>query len=320
MVFMEAGALFALVPAMSDLQSPYVPPPSEVSVPRPISKILGFVALLGIFGTVFSAQVHRTQEETKQAKQAAESQKVLKEVSQVRDENLRDLAKGDSSTQLKRMEHLEGEVNKFAATATGHEGKMARASLRLLTYCRTGSQAFQTAIKEATDAGIFEFAAIKKPADIELRRKLARNILEQNAALRLHTENTEKAMRQFLQEEQFSPAETADFLKGFLERHQRTLPIARKIRDANQNMVQALIQICDLLDHEWGQWKALEDGSMDFKSKAASVSFAKLMASVEQAVQDEKTATQDFVARARGGQSAQKKSAAAAPSVATTAQ
>jgi hypothetical protein len=106
-------------------------------------------------------------------------------------------------------------------------------------------------------------------------------------------------MRQYVSEEQATPEETEKLLKKFLERNGPTLPINQRIRDANHNLNIALLNICDLLDREWGKWLVQPGGDIQFASPTVRTAFTGFIATTEKSMAEEKQATQEFLAIVR---------------------
>jgi hypothetical protein len=112
-----------------------------------------------------------------------------------------------------------------------------------------------------------DFSTVKNKTDFAGRREFAREMLRLNARLRALAESGPEHVRTGLQKEGLSQREIEEFVRGFTSTYSATLPAGRKARQAEEDIANGMLELCDLLEGEWGKWK-YKDGEPLFDSDA----------------------------------------------------
>ena len=163
-----------------------------------------------------------------------------------------------------------------------------QATLAQLTADQT--DLFTAALKRYTSAGkplidgtVVNPATLKSKDQLEQRRRALREFLSANAELRSTLLGAEAHLRSEMKRRGVSPAHAEDYIRGFLSKTTLALPLARQIRDLDDEMGQTALQALDLLESQWGRWRYdTSQQALRFQSKSASEQFNAMMSRLTQ--------------------------------------
>jgi hypothetical protein len=199
----------------------------------------------------------------------------LARVEKLREESERkmreELAKEGSVSAKSASETLGKYQEEFArgASADSSTGKQMKVMAEFTGEMQREIQPYTALLERIEREKPLDFSTVRSKEDLAGRRELAREVLRLNARLRALAESGPDRVRAGLQREGLSQAQTDSFIRGFSRTYNATLPAARKARQAEEDIAHALLELCDLLESEWGRW-TYRDGAPIFQSQAAA--------------------------------------------------
>jgi hypothetical protein len=176
--------------------------------------------------------------------------------------------------------------------------KILRALTDAMFEVQSASKGYEELRQKLNLDSALDLSGIKTREDIARNRDAAREFLKANAALHDSLGNLQTRFREKLEQEGISGPQLAAYTEAASTAFERALPTQQRVQASHAAMGRIWIELCDLLEGEWGKWR-LKDGSPDFDSEEAAVKYTGLQQSFERATKSRLKAQGEFFARPR---------------------
>lgn len=172
------------------------------------------------------------------------------------------LASSEGITQQQGIEALEKLQKGLASSVAleGEEGKVLKAVSDFLGEKKALSIRIADATAKVGGENAFNLAEFTSREVIAERKRLAQELLVLNSELAAFQNGSSARIRQLLLRQGIGAAKADDFVKEHASKRAKSLPLQNKILAAEAIMWKSFIEICDLLDEEWGKWEMTEEG------------------------------------------------------------
>lgn len=173
------------------------------------------------------------------------------------------------------------EADKAGNEASGKDARAMRAIGLTLRDLQGPMRAYNAAFTELMSAGGSAPEGIKSVADVEKRLALIEKLREGNEALDAVFKAMPDRMKTNLQAADLPSSEIESALNGF--RSNAKLDLVAQIRQSDRDLVAAMRGQFELLKSEFGKWKLVEGGAVEFQNNAAADKFDKLYHDIQAA-------------------------------------
>jgi hypothetical protein len=158
------------------------------------------------------------------------------------------------------------------------------------------SRRFEEARGELNLGAPIDATDLKTRQDLGRRRDAARAFLAANTELHDTLENLAGRFREKLEAEGMSGPQMNAYVESAAAAFEQTLPTQRKLRTTLAVQGKTWIELCDLLEGQWGKW-SVQDGVPKFESEEAAAKFAAIQQRFERAQKSQEKAGREFLNR-----------------------
>ena len=138
----------------------------------------------------------------------------------------------------------------------------------------------------------FDMSNVKDKSDLVVRRTLGQELLRVNSDLLVLIDSMDSRLREKLQ--QLGTQNPEGFVSGFMKTFNESAAIHRRLRKTEETHARSLIAMTDLLEAQWGQWKAL-NGTVNFDDANMTTRYNDLLNVVTKAAEDQVTAERGLI-------------------------
>jgi hypothetical protein len=187
--------------------------------------------------------------------------------------------------------------NQVEKNSSGDTALLFQCTQRFIKREMSYQQTYAQAASDLTAAKVVMVANLERRSQISGRKAVVQKFLDANDALKTFILQSELNLRKELTDAGVSAQQTEGALKGFRKTWQPQAQLLMSIRDADDRFGHQLLEVLDLFDGQWGQWRydtsanvvRFEDGNALRKYKA-------LMAEIKQTSGDQAAAQQRLAA------------------------
>ncbi len=164
----------------------------------------------------------------------------------------------------------------------GSEDENVRFIQALLAEMQAKAAPFHALLKRWENERPLEMATVKNRTELSARRQFGEEMLRVNADIVKYLESWESILRTKAAKAGMSAEATNQTVSYMMSSSGRSIPIQIRIRKSDEIMARSLIQMTDLMDKEWGKWKA-QNGEIAIESEAASKKYDEIIAATKEA-------------------------------------
>ncbi|MEO6788800.1 MAG: hypothetical protein ABI318_21980 [Chthoniobacteraceae bacterium] len=140
----------------------------------------------------------------------------------------------------------------------------------------------------------FDMSNVKDKTDLIVRRTLGQELLRVNSDYLALINSMESRLREKLL--QIGAPNPDGFVAGFMKTFNESAAIHRRLRKTEETHARSLIAMTDLLEAQWGQWKAL-NGTINFDDANMTTRYNDLLNAVTKAAEEQVTAERELIHR-----------------------
>lgn len=261
-----------------------------------MSSILKVVLLILLLASLYAVRTGSDRRE--KARQFANDMRELTRegTDAVRQEFERDGAISPA-TSAKLMSRIQGQLD-AAASVGGDEGKALQIISGYAADLKKYMESYDLLVKRAASEQLWDFGRVKQKSDLDRHRDIALQLLNLNRDLRAFLEGTESTIRAKFQAAGLTGPNPEKMLTGFSRGFGTRLPVQLRIRDSDEIMSQSLLEICDLLEANWGKWR-VENGAITFDSDTVLARYNAISKRADKAEADQAAAQRELISLQR---------------------
>lgn len=252
------------------IPNPHCPPPDDKnSWVRP-ALIAGLIAapmaVAMVFGVIriIAAQKKAAEQRTAWHKMASSANRMESDLKKNFDPQ-----KGITNIDFTEFDKFREGFKNASHNLSGDDAIIAKAETAYMDRIQAAATNYQAAIKKLSSAHVLEKLDSSDKQQLEARRKIVEQFLEANSAFKQTILSSEDNIRIDLTVAQVPALKINSFMQGFHSATTYRNSLSIKIRDCDDRIGGAMLEILNLLDREWGHWKA--DPSVDtLKFESAS--------------------------------------------------
>ena len=277
---------------MQPSDAPYTPLPP----PRGISGAMKILAAIIIGSLVFAGAYFAVKEQEKRARERQAMEELEKSRRELGSEMQQELEKnGTISTEsaTKAMDKMRGQLDKITAQG-GSNNREMKAATAVLAEVQKKTVPYMELIKRIETDNPMDMSTVKDKADLAERRKFGQEMLRLNGDILSFLDSVEPLLREKLTQTGAAGGSTEEFVKGFMKGFGKSATIQRKIRKTDDTIAKSLIAVTNLMEEEWGKWKAV-NGKISFDNDAKAKRFNELMDDTVKASDEQTAAQREFL-------------------------
>ena len=164
----------------------------------------------------------------------------------------------------------------------GSEDETVRFIQALLAEMQAKAAPYHALLKRWETERPLEMATVKNRTDLSARRQFGEEMLRVNADIMTYLESWESNLRTKAAKAGMSVEATKEMVSYMMSSSGRSIPIQIRIRKSDEIMARSLIQMTNLMEDEWGKWKA-QNGEIAIESEAASKRYDVIIAATKEA-------------------------------------
>jgi hypothetical protein len=291
LIFGAVTAVLFLIGVLSGILAMALAKPAERRSVM-LRALCGF-ALLGLLVAIAVPNFIRARELALRNKQSL--RQLSTAVADVRAQAVVALTNGGKTTV--DPEPLLESFNQLEKNSSGETAVLFQCTQRFIKRELSYQQTYAQAASDLTAAKVVTVANLERRSQISGRKAVVQKFLDANDALKTFILQSESNLRKELTNADVSAQQTEAALKGFRKTWQPQAQLLISIREADDRFSHELLDMLDLFDSQWGQWRydtsanvvRFEDGNALRKYKA-------LMAQIKQTSTDQAAAQQRLAA------------------------
>ena len=227
-------------------------------------------------------------------KRAAERRQAWSEVSSAA-RSLREGVQNNFDPETGLTNDLSDELGEFqtriaaaSKNVKGDDALIMQATAAFAARMKAHVKKFNAIAEELTEAEVSNIGRMSEQSEIEARRKLVQRFLVANKQFLELSSSQADLMEKELRAKGLGPAKVEKFVVGFRNSQAPMLPKLKAIRGCDEKMGQALLEILDLAEANWGKFGFDEDqGTTVFTEDALIESFNMQIEVIQQAAKDQ---------------------------------
>ncbi|MGE5612051.1 MAG: hypothetical protein ACM359_22580 [Bacillota bacterium] len=195
-----------------------------------------------------------------------------------------------SSSNLDRMKQAASQFKGEAATLT-------EIGVALVERAKAADEEYVKVSKRLETAEVLNPFTLKIREQIDERKALLREFLQANQKLRSVILGANSFVRGELSRRGVSAAAAKGFMTGFERKQARMLPLLQRLRDKDDELGKATLEILDLWESQWGNWQCNQARhTVEFQNQQAADRYNALTAQIQKTI-DEQSELQKQVAQ-----------------------
>jgi hypothetical protein len=194
-------------------------------------------------------------------------------------------------------QRLQRSLSRAAEISSGETAALLKGSQLFVTRLQGYQHAYEQAARELVAAKVLTARTIQQRAQIQERKVLVQKFLDANDAFKTFLLQSESNYRKELAAFEISPAQTEAAMAGFRKNSGLQSPFMVDIRQADDRMGHAMLEVLNLYDSQWGQWRYdAGAGLVRFQDRTAVGEYNAFMAEIKQASADQAVAQKRLAA------------------------
>jgi len=161
-----------------------------------------------------------------------------------------------------QMGQFRTRIENAAKNARGDDAVIMQATAAFAAKNQRQAEQFKAVTDELTAAAVANFSTLTNRSQLDGRRRLVERFLTSNKEFKELLMHQDAAMEAELRARHLSPTKVEQFVTGFRTSQIQLLPKVAGIRACDQRMGQALLEILDLAEANWGRWRYDEDAEL----------------------------------------------------------
>jgi len=162
---------------------------------------------------------------------------------------------GITNVDLSRFDKMQDGLKTVSQNSSGDDGHVAAALSAYVDRMQTAVKNYQDASTKLREAHVMDNFDFTDKGQIASRREIVKQFIAANEALKLVITNSEDRIRADLVRGKVPTYKIDRFMDGF---HSSAAPkngISIKIRQCDDRIGAAMLDVLDALESEWGHWK-----------------------------------------------------------------
>jgi len=203
---------------------------------------------------------------------------------------------GLTNTDFKSMERLQSQLDTAAQTMSGDDALISQAMSRYVARLQGGMKKYQEVVAELRAANVLNLENLSEKEQITTRREAVQNFIAASDAVKTMITNSEDSIRADLTGLEVPPQKIDSLIAGFDVKFAPRSALDLQIRECDSRMGQAMLEILDLLETNWGKWDY--DPAMNlvrFEDADAQRSYRQFLAAIKSAGQEQVKAQGELV-------------------------
>ena len=187
--------------------------------------------------------------------------------------------------------------NQIEKNSSGDTAVLFQCTQRFIKRELAYQQTYTQAVSALTAAKVLAASDLDDRTQIATRKAVVQTFLDANGAFKTFLLQSESSFRKELTRAGVSEAQTEEALKGFRKNWQPQAPLLITIREADDRFGQKLLEVLDLFDSQWGQWRYDAAAHLvRFENRDAVRQYNALMADIRQTSSDQAAAQKRLAA------------------------
>jgi hypothetical protein len=267
--------------------------------------LTGLVAV----GALFASGAYFFSKAKQRAKSAAEQAQLGKAMDSMVDDTIQSMEGGDVGTGTQRIEEISSLLEKAAGSASPGERAQMLAAQRALLWIGEPLPAYQEAVQALESSEFLNPGSLSSLDRLAEVRQIVKRFRASNTELEMRVRGLDAKLMEELANAPISQGERDKFFGEFVRASNQDLNL--RIRQTDTRIADAVDTILDVLEHEWGKWKATEEDGYLFQTPEAREKFLNAVNAMTTAAEEQQTAQQELAQRLRARQSVRKPGAPA---------
>jgi len=161
---------------------------------------------------------------------------------------------GLTNIDLTAFSRMQTQLNNAAQSLSGDDAKVAQAMKAHIARVQTSLQRFQTSMTALRGAKVLGTADLTDRKQIADRRNIVNDFLAANQELAMVATNCAANLQADLVRLRVSPSIADRVMANFQREATRTTELTLKIRECDDQVGHAMLELLDLLEAQWGRW------------------------------------------------------------------
>jgi hypothetical protein len=205
-----------------------------------------------------------------------------------------DSEKGITNVDFKKVEEYRDKLDKAASKLGPEDARVAKVASAYLGEVQVASRALDHALTRLKEAEVLQFIGVTNRDQLESRKQVVQGYAEANERVRDVVTNSSTFFRAELQKLGASPEGVEKSARDMETAMREQNKLVLSIRNADTRMTSAMTQMLDLLDKNWGKWKA-ESEVVKFDDSAAARKYNFLLSEIQGAAETQIAAQRKLV-------------------------
>ncbi|HZV33310.1 MAG TPA: hypothetical protein VFB72_01940, partial [Verrucomicrobiae bacterium] len=194
----------------------------------------------------------------------------------------------NSQTREKKLSQLQKSLENAAQNMTGGDALAMKASAAYTERLSGLMTNYDAAVAQLTAANILKPGLLKQKEELAPKREVVQNFLNANDKLKSFFQHGADNYRAELDRLQVPETYAAAALRGYTRKADLINPLIVEMRDQDEIMGKAMLQIIAMQENNWGHWEASgATGKIHFEDTALAADYNALLKKIRQAGSDQ---------------------------------